>query len=182
MGVKPSTQRRTESSRHGVLSPGPTLGHDPQAMPDPAGALRTIPSIDRLLGDPAAAPLLAGYRRERIVEVLRSVLEAWRPRLARGERLPASGALLEEVASALAGPGPTLTRVINATGVGLHTNLGRAVLAEDAIAALTQAARGAVALEIDLASGRRGDRDALLADELRALTGAEAGLVVNNNA
>jgi L-seryl-tRNA(Ser) seleniumtransferase len=151
-------------------------------MRDPAGALRDIPSIDRLLADPAAAPLLAGYRRERVVEVLRTVLEAWRPRLGGGERLPSVGTLLEEVTTALGRAEPVPRPVINATGIGLHTNLGRAVLAEQAVAALTQAARGAVALEIDLGSGRRGDRDQLLTDDLRALTGAEAGLVVNNNA
>jgi L-seryl-tRNA(Ser) seleniumtransferase len=151
-------------------------------MRNPAGVLRAIPSVDRVLADPSAAPLLAGHRRERVVEAVRAVLEGWRMRLTRGERLPEVSALLEEAALGLAPAGPTLRRVINATGVGLHTNLGRAVLADQAIAALVEAARGAVALEIDLPSGRRGDRDALLADDLCALTGAEAGLVVNNNA
>lgn len=145
-------------------------------------ALRAIPSVDRLLGEPAAGALLARHRRDRVVGALRGVLAGWRPRLAAGERLPDPAALIAEAASALAPAPSALVRVINATGIGLHTNLGRAVLAEGAVAALVEAARGAVALEMDLASGRRGDRDALLAADLCALTGAEAALVVNNNA
>ena len=144
--------------------------------------MRAIPSVDRLLAAPGAVPLLAAHRRERVVAAVRAVLEAWRGRLGRGEPLPEVTVLLEQVALALAPAGPTLRRVINATGIGLHTNLGRAVLADRAIAALVEAASGAVALEFDLANGRRGDRDALLAEDLCALTGAEAGLVVNNNA
>jgi len=151
-------------------------------MSDRAGALRAIPSVDRLLADPAAGTLLARYRRERVVEALRTVLDAWRPRLAAGTRLPDAHALLAEASATLAGGTAGLPRVLNATGIGLHTNLGRAVLAEQAISALTEAARGAVALELDLASGRRGDRWAHLAADLCALTGAEAALVVNNNA
>jgi L-seryl-tRNA(Ser) seleniumtransferase len=151
-------------------------------MADASSALRAIPSLDRLLADPAAVALLQHHRRERLVEALRAELDAWRPRLARGECLPGAAALLEAAAVRLAPAGRVLRRVVNATGVGLHTNLGRAVLPAAAVAALVDAARGAVALEMDLASGRRGDRDALLADDLCALTGAEAALVVNNNA
>jgi L-seryl-tRNA(Ser) seleniumtransferase len=77
---------------------------------------------------------------------------------------------------------PGLRRVVNATGVVLHTNLGRAPLARAAIDALTRAAGEPCALEIDLASGARGERDAVLVPLLQALTGAEAGLAVNNNA
>ena len=151
-------------------------------MRDASRALRAIPSVDRLLADPTAAALLERHRRDRLVQALRAELDDWRPRLARGERLPEAACLLEAAAARLAERQPVLTRVVNATGVGLHTNLGRAVLPEAAVAALVDAARGAVALELDLATGRRGDRDALLAEDLCALTGAEAALVVNNNA
>jgi L-seryl-tRNA(Ser) seleniumtransferase len=151
-------------------------------MPDPARTLRHIPSIDRLLAEPAGPALLARYRRERVVEALRRVLDGWRARMAHGAEVPDPPALLEEAATALAATPGTLRPVVNATGIGLHTNLGRAVLADEAVAALVEAARGAVALEFDLATGRRGDRDAHVAGDLCALTGAEAALVVNNNA
>ena len=75
-----------------------------------------------------------------------------------------------------------LVPVVNASGIGLHTNLGRAPLASAAITAVVAAARGAVNLEVDLLSGKRGERDDHVRDDLRALTGAEDALVVNNNA
>ena len=78
--------------------------------------------------------------------------------------------------------GARTRRVINATGVVLHTNLGRAPLAEDAVQAMAEAARGYASLELDLASGRRGGRGAFAERALAELTGAESALVVNNNA
>jgi L-seryl-tRNA(Ser) seleniumtransferase len=144
---------------------------------------RAIPSVERLLRSPAAAPLLARWKRERVVGIVRLVLGDVRRQLDAGGALPADEVLMARVAAGLdAVATPRLRTLVNATGVILHTNLGRAPLADAAVEALTAAARGAVNLEVDLATGRRGSRDALVEDDLRALTGAEAALVVNNNA
>ena len=149
-------------------------------MPNPR---RAIPSVERLLSAPAGAALAARYRREHVVETTRTVLDDVRRTAGDGGRVPPDEEILERVRTRLEEAStPRLRRVINATGVVLHTNLGRAPLAEEAVTALADAARAAVNLELDLASGRRGDRDTLLADDLGTLTGAEASLVVNNNA
>jgi L-seryl-tRNA(Ser) seleniumtransferase len=158
------------------------LGHD-APVPATRQRLRAIPSIDRLLGRPEAEALIARFRRARVVEIVRVALAELRGRLAAGDPVPTDAALLADVRARLeAAAVPRLRSVVNATGVVVHTNLGRAALAEEAIDAMCVAARGSVNLELDLATGRRGDRDALVEDDLCALTGAEAALVVNNNA
>ncbi len=147
-----------------------------------ANPRRPIPSVARLLEAPDGLALTRRYRRQHVVEAMRAVLDELRREASAGA-VVSEGEVLARVAARLeAASVPRLVPVVNATGVVLHTNLGRALLAEDAIAAVVGAARGAVNLELDLVTGRRGDRDALVTDDLRALTGAEAALVVNNNA
>jgi L-seryl-tRNA(Ser) seleniumtransferase len=133
--------------------------------------LRDLPSVDELAracDDPLA------------VDAARAVLELARAEI-RGGTEP--GDLAARLRDALAAArAPALRRVLNATGVVVHTNLGRAPLAEEALAHVTRVARGYSNLEYDLAAGARGSRQDHLAGVLRRLTGAEAALAVNNNA
>ena len=152
------------------------------ASPRPRTPRRSIPAVSRLLEAPAGAALRGRYRHERVVEAMRAVLDELRLAAGAGNPVPDEAEVLALVARRLETAPPGLVGVVNASGVVCHTNLGRAPLAEAAVTALVAAARGASNLELDLVTGRRGDRDALVADDLRALTGAEAALVVNNNA
>jgi L-seryl-tRNA(Ser) seleniumtransferase len=133
--------------------------------------LRDLPSVDELArgsGDPLA------------VEAARAVLARAREQItAGGDPGDLARALEEELRTARA---PSLRRVLNATGVIMHTNLGRAPLAEEALAQVHEVGRGYSNLELDLAEGARGSRQDHCAAILRRLTGAEAALVVNNNA
>ncbi|MFL5946618.1 MAG: L-seryl-tRNA(Sec) selenium transferase, partial [Gaiellaceae bacterium] len=133
--------------------------------------LRDLPSVDELARD-VDDPLA--------VDAARRVLEQARGEIRAGAD-PGDLALrlCEELASSRRA---RLRRVINATGVIVHTNLGRAPLAAEAIARVEEVARGYSNLEYDLSSGARGSRQDHIADILRRLTGAEAALVVNNNA
>src|SRR5436309_3389313 len=172
----------TRSPTRRVRTAGPTRSIVPTtSCPSTCG--NEIPSVERLLQAPAGAALAARWRREHVVETTRAVLEEIRRATGDGTAVPPADEVLRRVAVRLeAAAAPRLVRVVNASGVVLHTNLGRAPLAEEAIAALVGAARHAANLELDLVTGRRGYRDGLVADDLRALTGAEAALVVNNNA
>jgi L-seryl-tRNA(Ser) seleniumtransferase len=173
----------TRGIKRGLVGPGPLRNDASVATPVSGNPRRAIPSVARLLGAPAGEALAARYRRGHVVEVARTVLDEARRAAAAGATVPAEAELLERVEARLASlSAPRLVRVVNATGVVLHTGLGRAPLPEDAVEALVAAARGATNLELDLVTGRRGNRDALVAADLRALTGAEAALVVNNNA
>ncbi len=141
-----------------------------------APRLRDLPSVDRLLGDAR----LAGLPRPLAVAAAREVLERSREEIRAG-RDP--GDTVELVlARVAAAQRPSLRRVVNATGVLVHTNLGRAPLPPAAVARATEIATGYSNLEYDLDAGSRGSRQSHLAGLLRRLTGAEAALVVNNNA
>ncbi|MDX6646299.1 MAG: L-seryl-tRNA(Ser) seleniumtransferase, partial [Miltoncostaeaceae bacterium] len=138
-------------------------------MADPR---RSLPSVDAVLATPGISELIERHPRAVVVEAVRAALA-----LRRDRRAGAEG-LAEEVASALR---PSLRRAVNATGVILHTNLGRAPLADEAVAAVAEAA-GACTLEWDPQDGERGSRHVHLEAHLRALTGAEAACATGTNA
>ncbi len=140
--------------------------------------LRALPSVDAVLGFPELAAALAAHPRPRVVEAIRLSLAAARSRLQAGERRGFEVADVQSALAELARPG--LRPVLNATGVVLHTNLGRAPLAEEACAQVERVARGYCNLEFDLEEGERGTRFAPVVESLCRLTGAEDALVVNN--
>ncbi len=153
---------------------------------DPANLLRRLPKVDRLLDSARVAPLLRDHPRTVVLDELRRLLDALREEIRRGEAAAdevASEAVVARLARRLdRRERPVYRRVINATGVVLHTGLGRAALAPEAADAVATLARGAQRLEIELDSGERGGRDRGCAELLTRLTGAEAATVVNNNA
>ncbi|HSH45176.1 MAG TPA: hypothetical protein VK966_04945 [Longimicrobiales bacterium] len=152
-------------------------------MTDPR---RLIPSVDRLLEAPPFRELVEGSGRARVVACLREVQDRVRQGITDrpdDEPVPSDPAWYAAEVEALmaARARSSVRRVINATGVILHTNLGRAPLAAAAREAMGEAA-GYAALEVDLESGGRGSRHDHCTGLLRELTGAPAALVVNNNA
>lgn len=148
-------------------------------MPD----LRKLPSVDKLLNTPQAAVLILAYGRPLTLEALRWVLDAVRKRAFQGQELADTALILSEAGQTLAlWTRPTMVPVINASGVIIHTNLGRAPLSRAAVEAMEAVSRGYSNLEYDLEKGRRGSRLVHAEELLVRLTGAEAALVVNNNA
>ncbi len=151
---------------------------------------RRLPAVDALLADPALRPLLERHGRPLVLDAVRRDLQALREAIA-------AGRLAQDAAEAEAAPDACAARVeaaleartrrryppaLNATGVVLHTGLGRAPLAEAARAAVSEVAGSFAVLEVERESGRRGQRDRGITALLRELTGAEAACVVNNNA
>ena len=144
---------------------------------------RNIPSVERVIASEPLADTIKVYSREWVVDLVRQQLEKARDGVRQGGNAPS----LEEVADATRRAVEEMTRpapqpVINATGVIIHTNLGRAPLSRAATEAAVQASQGYSNLEFDLSNGRRGSRQAHLQSLLQELTGAEAALAVNNNA
>ncbi len=153
-------------------------------MRQPAPHLPAIPSVDEVLRTALAAAAIERFGRPAVVAAVRGSLAAVRTAL-RAARSVDSGA--DDIAAAATArleseARPKVRPIFNLTGTVLHTNLGRAILAESAIAAATVAMRRALALEFDLETGRRGERDSLIRGLLCELTGAEDATVVNNNA
>ncbi|MDE0671173.1 MAG: L-seryl-tRNA(Sec) selenium transferase [Caldilineaceae bacterium SB0662_bin_9] len=149
-----------------------------------ARELRRLPALHRLLETEVAVSLANEYGQAAVVAGARKVLAAVRTdTLERGEPVPDATGLADRLAEWMqANLTPTLTPVVNATGVILHTNLGRAPLSHDALSAIQQVGLGYSNLEFDLATGARSDRYRHSRRVLAYLTGAEDAVVVNNNA
>lgn len=147
---------------------------------------RRLPSVDEVLRDPAVCELEARHGRELLLRHLRPLLDEAREMAGRGDEASLRAALAElaeRLAGRLAAAAlPSLTTVINATGVVIHTNLGRAPLPAEAAARVAAIAASYSNLEFNLAAGERGQREDHAEGRLRALLGAEATVVVNNNA
>jgi L-seryl-tRNA(Ser) seleniumtransferase len=146
-------------------------------------AFRSLPSVDEL----AQHHILRGYERKVgraiVIDAIRAQLDAARADIRAGRPAPMPALLLDAITERIERAiRPTLTRVINATGVILHTNLGRAPLSQDALRAIQDAAASYSNLEYDLDAGERGSRYVHAEALIKKLTGAEGALVVNNNA
>ena len=145
-----------------------------------------LPSLDRLLNRPALAALLTRHGRSQVTATLRTHLNDLRSRALAGtleSTALSDEAIAQSIESKLTDISrPHLRPVFNLTGTVLHTNLGRALLPDTAVRAVAQAMTAPVNLEFDVDTGKRGDRDDVVEDLLRELTGAEAATVVNNNA
>ncbi|TAK76982.1 MAG: L-seryl-tRNA(Sec) selenium transferase [Dehalococcoidia bacterium] len=150
-------------------------------MVDSANPYRDLPSVDRLLADPRVAALAVERGHESVAGLAREVLEGFRSAIAASASLPAPS-VVDAVLARAETLRPSLRRVVNATGVIIHTNLGRAPLPRDAIDAIERVSAGYSNLEFDLDAGERGTRFSHLDQTLCRITGAEAGIAVNNNA
>ncbi|HLN28527.1 MAG TPA: L-seryl-tRNA(Sec) selenium transferase [Gemmataceae bacterium] len=151
-----------------------------------ASPFRQLPSVNEVLQAPSVQALASDWPHDRVVVAVREELASLREKLSRGEPLDEAAnieTLAAHVAERLARQfQPKLWPVINATGIVLHTNLGRAPVAEAAARAAYEAARGYLNLELDLQSGKRSSRQLAIREWVCRLTGAESATAVNNNA
>jgi L-seryl-tRNA(Ser) seleniumtransferase len=145
--------------------------------------LRNLPGVDKLLSDKKIKNLEKIFPHEIVVDFIRENLECYRGMILKGGNPPSPEEVISNIENqVLSLARPNLKPLINATGVVLHTNLGRAPLSEEAISAMNTISRGYNNLEFDLETGERGSRHSHIEPLLCRLTGAEAGIVVNNNA
>lgn len=160
----------------------------PQVLPGPgesksnqlgSNAHLKLPSVDRLLGDPALCDVIASIGRPLVKRAIQETLAHHRQ--SPSEQAPTQEILIAQIRERCCESlSPALTNVINLTGTVIHTNLGRAVLPKEAIDAVAKAMGSYNALEFDLSTGERGDRDSVVESLICRLTGAEAATVVNN--
>jgi len=173
--MSPASPRSPESNAPESTAPSPEIARVTSGR---------IPSVDEILKTPQAQQAITRFGRPRTVDAIRHSTDTVRRHIGAGApHVPDAEALAADAVLWLeADARPNARPVFNLTGTVLHTNLGRAILAEAAIEAATVAMREAMALEFDLAQGRRGERDSLVRGLLCELTGAEDATVVNNNA
>src|SRR5690349_17690333 len=145
-----------------------------------ANPLRELPAVSKLLNLPALAALRARHSHDAIADAARGELDSLRGDLISGQPIDLDTLGERIVARLERAAAPRLRTVINATGIVLHTNLGRSPLHEEAARAAYEAARGYLNLELDLATGERSSRQNGVRDGIRAITGAESATAVNN--
>ncbi len=170
-----------------VAKPARSIAGDESVVPLPSrpadGGRSRLPSVDRLLSSRDAKALVARYGRHATLDAVRDSLARARDTLKAGDEAPNVEALLCHAARSLdALFSPSLRPVFNLTGTVLHTNLGRALLPQEAANAVARVLTRASNLEFDIAGGRRGERDDHVEHLICRLTGAEAATIVNNNA
>lgn len=144
--------------------------------------LRELPGVDRVLAFAEVAGLIDRYGRMAVVYAVRASLAAARSRILAGESAPTRELLCERIRARVLAICDPLRPIVNATGIVLHTNLGRAPLGREVVGEIARLGAGYCNLEYDLDRARRGSRGTHLRELLKVLTGAEDALVVNNNA
>ena len=145
--------------------------------------LKNIPSVDHLLQDSVLISQIDQFGRKLTLDFLRLELDEIRSSVKNGSPVPSDDDIVYRIKNKLIEfTSPTLRSVINATGVVLHTNLGRSPISQNALASSESVASAYSNLEFDLISGKRGSRNGIVERLLTKISGAEAGMVVNNNA
>ena len=145
--------------------------------------LRLLPSVEKIIQNPETDRLIKNYGRNHVIYAIRESLDFFRNRILEGDSAPSYQEIQGHIETSLKDRfAPTLIPVINATGVILHTNLGRAPLSEETIFAMQSIGTNYNTIEFNLNTGKRGSRSVHAEEILKQLTGVEAAMVVNNNA